>query len=90
MSIPMPIYLNNSSNTPSIECTSGVPSLISGHIEILVGRDPNNRICMVVVFGPSNSGQIRHASSRYRVIEILAGGSSALVEWRLELGELIR
>ncbi|KAF8406645.1 hypothetical protein HHK36_008735 [Tetracentron sinense] len=69
-----------------ISLTTGVPSLFSGRIEIPIGRDPYNRIRMAALSGSSNSGQARHAASRYRVIEILAGGSSALVEWRLETG----
>lgn len=69
-----------------ISLTSGVPTPLSGRVEIPVGRDPNNRIRMTAVPGPSNSGQARHAASRYKVIEILAGGGSALVEWRLETG----
>ncbi|RVW51021.1 RNA pseudouridine synthase 2, chloroplastic [Vitis vinifera] len=69
-----------------ISLTSGVPTPLSGRVEIPVGRDPNNRIRMTAVPGPSNSGQARHAASRYKVIEILAAGGSALVEWRLETG----
>ncbi|KAK9271395.1 hypothetical protein L1049_026985 [Liquidambar formosana] len=69
-----------------VSLTSGVPSPIAGRVEVPIGRDLNNRIRMTAVFGPSNCGQARHAASRYKVIEILAGGGSALVEWRLETG----
>ncbi|KAG8651692.1 RNA pseudouridine synthase 2, chloroplastic [Manihot esculenta] len=66
--------------------TSGVPSALRGRIEIPIGRDVNNRIRMSAIPGPIKQGQARHAASRYKVIEILAGGGSALVEWRLETG----
>ncbi|KAM7514033.1 hypothetical protein LguiA_003616 [Lonicera macranthoides] len=69
-----------------ISLTCGVPSPTSGRVDIPIGRDLNNRIRMTAVAGPSNSGKARHAASRYKVIEILAGGGSALVEWRLETG----
>ncbi|KAI3419847.1 S4 RNA-binding domain-containing protein, partial [Psidium guajava] len=69
-----------------VSLTSGVPSATSGRIEIPIGRDTNNRIRMAAIPGPSNGGQARYAASRYKVIEVLAGGSSALVEWRLETG----
>ncbi|KAF9622936.1 hypothetical protein IFM89_035367 [Coptis chinensis] len=41
---------------------------------------------MAAIPCPSVSRQVRHAASRYKVIEVLAGGGSALVEWRLETG----
>ncbi|KAL5845369.1 hypothetical protein ACOSQ3_011422 [Xanthoceras sorbifolium] len=69
-----------------ISLTSGVPSLTSGRVEVPIGRDPNNRIRMTAVPGPSKHGQARHAASRYKVIEVLVAGGSALVEWRLETG----
>ncbi|PSS31220.1 RNA pseudouridine synthase, partial [Actinidia chinensis var. chinensis] len=69
-----------------ISLTCGVPSPISGRVNIPIGRDMNNRIRMTAVSGPSKSRQARHAASRYRVIEILAGGGSALVKWQLETG----
>ncbi|XP_062101610.1 RNA pseudouridine synthase 2, chloroplastic [Humulus lupulus] len=69
-----------------ISLTSGVPSPLSGRIEVPIGRDSNNRIRMAAIPGANNSKQARHAASRYKVIEILAGGGSALVEWRLETG----
>ncbi|KAL6955006.1 23S rRNA pseudouridine(1911,1915,1917) synthase [Sarracenia purpurea var. burkii] len=69
-----------------ISLTCGVPSPISGRVDIPIGRDLNNRIRMTAVPGPSKCRQARHAASRYRVLEILAGGGSALVEWQLETG----
>ncbi|XAR64222.1 23S rRNA pseudouridine(1911/1915/1917) synthase [Bertholletia excelsa] len=68
----------------SLAC--GVPSPTSGRVDVPIGRDLNNRIRMAAVPGMSRSRQARHAASRYKVIEILAGGGSALVEWRLETG----
>ncbi|KAF2309265.1 hypothetical protein GH714_001425 [Hevea brasiliensis] len=69
-----------------VSLTSGVPSASMGRIDIPIGRDVNNRIRMTAIPGPIKQGQARHAASRYKVIEILAGGGSALVEWRLETG----
>lgn len=69
-----------------VSLTNGVPSATSGRIEVPIGRDTNNRIRMSAIPGPSNGRQARYAASRYKVIEVLAGGSSALVEWRLETG----
>ncbi|KAJ7957915.1 RNA pseudouridine synthase [Quillaja saponaria] len=69
-----------------VSLTAGVPSPVAGRIEVPIGRDINNRIRMTAIPGPLNSRKARHAASRYRVIEILAGGGSALVEWRLETG----
>ncbi|KAE9609450.1 putative 23S rRNA pseudouridine(1911/1915/1917) synthase [Lupinus albus] len=69
-----------------VSLTAGVPTPTTGRIEVPVGRDPNNRLRMTAVVGPVSSMKARHAASRYRVIEILAGGSCALVEWKLETG----
>ncbi|GMH20644.1 hypothetical protein Nepgr_022485 [Nepenthes gracilis] len=69
-----------------VSLTSGVPSPASGRVEIPIGRDFNNRIRMTAVDGRSQSGHARHAVSSYKVIEVLANGGSALVEWRLETG----
>ncbi|KAH1123792.1 hypothetical protein GYH30_013834, partial [Glycine max] len=65
---------------------AGLPTPVAGRVEVPVGRDPNNRIRMTAVAGPVNSRKARHAASRYKVIEILAGGSCSLVEWKLETG----
>ncbi|KAK1388586.1 RNA pseudourine synthase 2, chloroplastic [Heracleum sosnowskyi] len=69
-----------------VSLTCGVPSPASGRVDIPIGRDLNNRIRMAAVVGSSKCGKTRHAASRFRVIEILAGGGCALVEWRLETG----
>ncbi|CAK8569137.1 unnamed protein product [Lathyrus sativus] len=69
-----------------ISLTAGVPTPVAGRVEVPVGRDPNNRLRMTAVAGAVNSVKARHAASRYKVIEILAGGSCALVEWKLETG----
>ncbi|XP_002519370.2 RNA pseudouridine synthase 2, chloroplastic isoform X2 [Ricinus communis] len=69
-----------------ISLTSGVPSALTGRIDIPIGRDVNNRIRMTAIPGPIKQGRARHAASRFKVVETLAGGGSALVEWRLETG----
>ncbi|PIN01503.1 RNA pseudouridylate synthase [Handroanthus impetiginosus] len=69
-----------------VSLTCGVPSPVSGRIDIPIGRDANNRIRMIATPGSTSRGKARHAVSRYKVIEILAGGGCALVEWRLETG----
>ncbi|KAJ1376937.1 RNA-binding S4 domain [Sesbania bispinosa] len=69
-----------------VSLTTGVPTPVAGRVEVPIGRDPNNRIRMTAVTGPVNSRKARHAASRYKVIEVLAGGSCALVEWKLETG----
>ncbi|KHN09059.1 RNA pseudourine synthase 2, chloroplastic [Glycine soja] len=69
-----------------VSLTAGLPTPVAGRVEVPVGRDPNNRIRMTAVAGPVNSRKARHAASRYKVIEILAGGSCSLVEWKLETG----
>ncbi|XP_027355684.1 RNA pseudouridine synthase 2, chloroplastic [Abrus precatorius] len=69
-----------------VSLTAGVPTPVAGRVEVPVGRDLNNRIRMTAVAGPVNSRKARHAASRYKVIEILAGGSCSLVEWKLETG----
>ncbi|GLU04624.1 hypothetical protein SLE2022_217620 [Rubroshorea leprosula] len=69
-----------------ISLTCGVPSPLAGRVDVPIGRDLNNRIRMIALPGLRSHGRIRHAASRYKVIEILADGASALVEWRLETG----
>uniref|UniRef100_A0A803LIU0 RNA-binding S4 domain-containing protein n=1 Tax=Chenopodium quinoa TaxID=63459 RepID=A0A803LIU0_CHEQI len=68
-----------------LSVTSGVPTYASGRVEVPIGRDLNNRIRMTAVTG-HKSGPARHAASRYKVLEVLANGGAALVEWRLETG----
>ncbi|XP_068640330.1 RNA pseudouridine synthase 2, chloroplastic [Aristolochia californica] len=69
-----------------ISLTSGVPSPSSGRVVIPIARDPSNRIRMTAVSIPSNHMRARYAASRYKVVEVLGGGGSALVQWRLETG----
>ncbi|KAL3840176.1 hypothetical protein ACJIZ3_024767 [Penstemon smallii] len=69
-----------------VSLTCGVPSPVSGRVDIPIGRDANNRIRMIAIPGSLARGRARHAVSRYKVIEVLAGGGCALVEWRLETG----
>ncbi|CAM8942240.1 unnamed protein product [Rhodiola kirilowii] len=69
-----------------ISLTCGVPHPVAGRVDVPIGRDPNNRIRMIAAAGQGNVGHMRHAASRYKVIEVLVGGAFALVEWRLETG----
>ncbi|CAN6481088.1 unnamed protein product [Victoria cruziana] len=69
-----------------ISLTAGVPVPNSGRVEIPIARDSNNRVRMTAVPCLDNNRRARFAASRYRVIEVLASGGSALVEWRLETG----
>ncbi|KAK4746120.1 hypothetical protein SAY87_012432 [Trapa incisa] len=69
-----------------VSLTCGVPSPLSGRVKVPIGRDTKNRVRMAAIPGPTGSGLARYAASRYKVIELLGGGSSALVEWRLETG----
>lgn len=69
-----------------VSLTSGVPTPTSGRVEIPIGRDLNNRIRMTAVTGLNYSGPVRHAASRYKVLEVIANGGAAVVEWRLETG----
>ncbi|CAO2817606.1 unnamed protein product [Amaranthus hypochondriacus] len=69
-----------------LSVTSGVPTSPSGRVEVPIGRDLNNRIRMTAVTRRNYSGSSRHAASRYKVLEVLANGGAALVEWRLETG----
>lgn len=69
-----------------ISLTCGVPPGSNGRIEIPIARDLNNRIRMAAVSNPSVSRRARVAASRYRVIEVVADGGTALVEWQLETG----
>lgn len=69
-----------------ISLTSGVPNPTSGRVEVPIGRDINNRTRMVAATGRNHSGPVRHAASRYKVLEVLANGGAAVAEWRLETG----
>lgn len=72
-----------------VSLTCGVPSLKSGRVEIPIGRDPRDRKKMAAISASGSSAgrsKSRTAASRFRVLEVLANGGSALVEWRLETG----
>ncbi|XP_021838374.1 RNA pseudouridine synthase 2, chloroplastic isoform X2 [Spinacia oleracea] len=73
-------------NRVYLSVTSGLPTSASGRVEVHIGRDLNNRIRMTAITGNKYSGSSRHAASRYKVLEVLANGGAALVEWRLETG----
>lgn len=62
----------------------GVPKEPFGRVEAVLGRDPKNRKRMSVV--PEGRSGGRYAASNYQVVEVLAGGGAAVVEWRLETG----
>ncbi|VFQ71734.1 unnamed protein product [Cuscuta campestris] len=79
-------FKKHSTKRVYVALTCGVPAPASGRIDVPVGRDPNNRLRMAAGYKLRNNGKTRDAASRYQVIEILAGGGSALVEWRLETG----
>ncbi|CAG9463637.1 unnamed protein product [Pedinophyceae sp. YPF-701] len=67
-----------------LSVTCGVPSPMEGRITTNVGRSPHDRLKMTTF--PQHSAKGKHASSRYRVLEELAGGAAAVVEWRLDTG----
>ncbi|GJP72233.1 hypothetical protein CLOP_g2981 [Closterium sp. NIES-67] len=63
----------------------GTPAPHSDRVDAPIGRDPKDRKRMAVL-PMTGSHRSRRAASRYRVVESLAGGAAALVEWRLETG----
>ncbi|CAI5503429.1 unnamed protein product [Closterium sp. Naga37s-1] len=63
----------------------GTPSPLSDRVDAPIGRDPKDRKRMAVL-PLTGSHRSRRAASRYQVLESLAGGAAALVEWRLETG----
>ncbi|CAM8939618.1 unnamed protein product [Rhodiola kirilowii] len=71
---------------PTGTLVNGILHHFAGRVDVPIGRDPNNRIRMIAAAGQGNVGHMRHAASRYKVIEVLVGGAFALVEWRLETG----
>ncbi|KAL9225750.1 hypothetical protein vseg_001639 [Gypsophila vaccaria] len=79
-------FKSHTINRVYISLTCGLPSSTSGRVEIPIGRDLTNRIRMTAVTGPFHSGPSRHAASRYKVLEVLANGGAAVIEWKLETG----
>jgi len=62
----------------------GVPKKASGVIETNIDRDPRDRLKMTVCGFHCNRG--KHAVSTYQVLEEVADGRAALVQWQLETG----
>lgn len=71
-------------NRRYIALVCGTPREPLGRIEAVLGRDPKNRKRMTVL--PEGRRGGRYAASNYQVVEALADGGAALVEWRLETG----
>jgi 23S rRNA pseudouridine1911/1915/1917 synthase len=67
-----------------VSLTLGVPDPPGGTVRTNVGRDPADRTRMAALPFGGNKG--RPAVSDYRVVEVLAGGAAAVVEWRLRTG----
>ncbi|KAL2622413.1 hypothetical protein R1flu_002618 [Riccia fluitans] len=66
--------------------TCGCPPPGIGRVDVPIGRDPRDRKRMAAFPFATANMRTRSAASKYRVLEILADGGSALVEWRLETG----
>ncbi|KAJ9528427.1 hypothetical protein QJQ45_020287 [Haematococcus lacustris] len=64
--------------------TLGCPHPASGRVLTNIDRDPGERKRMAAF--PYGSTQGRLAASNYLVLQSLAGGAAALVQWRLETG----
>ncbi len=64
--------------------TLGIPQPVKGRVQSNIGRDFRDRKKMAAFEFASTRG--RNAASNYKVLETLAGGRAALVEWRLETG----
>eukprot|EP00898_Chlorokybus_atmophyticus_P000502 jgi/Chlat1/1452/Chrsp12S02065 len=65
-----------------LSVTCGQPPRSAGRIDAPLGRHQNDRKRMAVVNGMRGKA----AASRFQVLEVLAGGGAALVQWRLETG----
>ncbi|GFH07382.1 RNA pseudourine synthase 2, chloroplastic, partial [Haematococcus lacustris] len=64
--------------------TLGCPHPAAGRVLTNIDRDPGERKRMAAF--PYGSTQGRLAASNYLVLQSLAGGAAALVQWRLETG----
>ncbi|GAB4822268.1 hypothetical protein N2152v2_009314 [Parachlorella kessleri] len=64
--------------------TVGIPSPSEGRVATNVGRDLRDRKKMAAFAYGSARG--RTAASNYSVLQLLAAGGAALVQWRLETG----
>lgn len=69
-----------------LSLTCGALSRQRGRVDAAIGRDTHNRTRMAVMPSSSNNKRARNAVSGYEVVEVLANGGSAVVEWRLETG----
>ncbi|KAG2423929.1 hypothetical protein HYH02_015268 [Chlamydomonas schloesseri] len=67
-----------------LSLTVGCPSARSGRVETNISRDPGDRKRMAAA--PYGGTRGRTAASSYSVLEPLAGGGSALVQWKLDTG----
>lgn len=64
--------------------TVGVPKDPEGRVQTHIDRDPKDFRRMT--WFPAGGHKGKHAASNYKVVEILAGGGAALVQWKLETG----
>ncbi|PNW86249.1 hypothetical protein CHLRE_02g078750v5 [Chlamydomonas reinhardtii] len=67
-----------------LSMTVGCPSSRSGRVETNISRDPGDRKRMAAA--PYGGTRGRTAASSYQVLEPLAGGGCALVQWKLDTG----
>ncbi len=64
--------------------TLGCPTAAEGRVLTNIDRDAGDRKRMAALAWGASRG--RTAASNYRVLQPLAGGGAALVQWRLETG----
>lgn len=57
-------FKNHTIKRVYVSLTCGVPSPVSGRVNVPVGRDANNRIRMIAIPGSAGYGKARHAISR--------------------------
>ncbi|KAJ7571420.1 hypothetical protein O6H91_01G162700 [Diphasiastrum complanatum] len=69
-----------------ISLTCGTPPTAVGRVQVPIGRDPKDRKKMAAIQNIARGKTARFAASRFRILETLAGGGCALVEWKLETG----
>ncbi|XP_024540311.1 RNA pseudouridine synthase 2, chloroplastic isoform X3 [Selaginella moellendorffii] len=69
-----------------LSLTCGTPSTTSGRIEAEILRDPRDRKRMTTSDTVPSARNARFAASRYKVLDVLANGGVALVQWKLETG----
>ncbi|KAL1542868.1 pentatricopeptide repeat-containing protein-like protein [Salvia divinorum] len=59
-----------------VSLTCGVPTPLSGRVDVPVGRDVNNRIRMIATPGSATQGRARHAVSSWNMSSILNSKAS--------------